>query len=256
MRIEIRIIGNFDPQTPVLIFLHEGLGCAALWRNFPDLLCEKSGCAGLVYSRVGYGGSDSCDLPRPLDYMEREAFGSLPQLIEHFNISRFILIGHSDGASIALVYAGIPGFPSPEAVIAMAPHVFCEDVSIDGIKAAKRAYEAGALKSKLKKFHGNNIECAFRGWNDAWLDPAFKEWSIEKFLPAITAPTLAIQGQDDNYGTLAQIGTIENAVTGQFEKLVLSDCGHNPWQEKQNDVLPRIADFIEGRTGRKVGGNI
>ncbi|MEX0583948.1 MAG: alpha/beta hydrolase, partial [Sneathiella sp.] len=112
MRIETRIIGNFDPQTPVLIFLHEGLGCAALWRNFPDLLCEKSGCAGLVYSRVGYGGSDPCDLPRPLDYMEREASGSLPQLIEHFNISRFILIGHSDGASIALVYAGIPGFPS------------------------------------------------------------------------------------------------------------------------------------------------
>ncbi|MAZ02631.1 MAG: alpha/beta hydrolase [Sneathiella sp.] len=243
VRIETRIIGDFDPQKPLLIFLHEGLGCIELWHDFPGLLCERLGLAGLVYSRAGYGGSSPCQLPRPLDYMEREAEDVLPQLIEHFGISRFILVGHSDGASIALIYSGCVELPPPEAVIAMAPHVFCEDISIEGIAAAKSAYESGHLKRKLERFHGVNIEYAFRGWSDAWLDPQFRKWNIEKFLSSGTAPILVIQGRNDSFGTTAQIEAIENSVAGPFEKLLLNDCGHNPWQENPQDVLCRIAEF-------------
>ncbi|WP_340151069.1 alpha/beta hydrolase [uncultured Sneathiella sp.] len=244
VRIETRIIGDFDPQKPVLIFLHEGLGCVALWRDFPERLCERLGLSGLVYSRAGYGGSDPCELPRPLDYMECEAKRTLPHLIEHFGISRFCLVGHSDGASIALIYSGLTSLPAPEAMIVMAPHVFCEDISIRGIETAQRLYEAGDLRVKLEKFHGSNTECAFYGWHDAWLNPRFRDWNIEKFLPGIAAPALAIQGLSDNFGTVAQIESIENAVAGPFEKFFLSDCGHNPWQEKPQDVLLRIETFI------------
>ncbi|MDF2365946.1 alpha/beta hydrolase [Sneathiella sp.] len=243
-RIEYRTIGALDSQRPVLVFLHEGLGCTALWRDFPDRLCELTNCTGLIYSRLGYGGSDACDLPRPLDYMEREASDMLPVILEHFNIKRPLLVGHSDGASISLIYAGLSDVAKPEAVIVMAPHVFCEDISVDGIKTAKQAYEQRDLKEKLEKFHGINTECAFRGWNDAWLDPAFKNWNIESFLPSVNMPLLAIQGREDSYGTLAQIDAIEAAVSGPFEKLILDDCGHNPWQEKAEDVLSYAAEFI------------
>ena len=243
-RIEYRSIGIFDPQKPVLVFLHEGLGCATLWRDFPDQLCALTNCAGLIYSRTGYGGSDACDLPRPLDYMEREASEFLPAILQYFDIKRPLLVGHSDGASIALTYAGIPDAVKPEAVIAIAPHVFCEDISIKGIEAAKQAYEHNDLKGKLEKFHGINTECAFRGWNDAWLDPMFKKWNIESYLPHITAPVLAIQGRDDAYGTLAQVDAIETAISGPFSKLILSDCGHNPWQEQQEKVLSHAVEFI------------
>lgn len=243
-RIEYRTIGRLTTQLPVLVFLHEGLGCAALWRDFPDRLCELTNCAGLIYSRVGYGGSDACELPRPLDYMEREASEFLPALLEHFNIEKFILVGHSDGGSISLIYGGLPNVVSPDAVIVIAPHVFCEELSIKGIEAAKQAYEHQELKSRLEKFHGINTECAFWGWNDAWLDPAFKRWNIKKFLPTIKMPLLAIQGREDAYGTLAQIDAIEGSVSGPFEKLILDDCGHNPWLEQQTKVLLHSSEFI------------
>lgn len=243
-RIEYRVIGKLEAQQPVLVFLHEGLGCAARWRDFPDRLCYHTNCAGLIFSRVGYGGSDPCDLPRPLDYMEREAREYLPQLLSHFGIRKFILIGHSDGASISLIYAGLPVVTKPVAVIVMAPHVFCEQVSIEGAEAAKRTYEEQGLFEKLEKFHGINTECAFRGWNDAWLDPAFKSWNIEKFLPSIECPLLAIQGHQDAYGTLAQIDVIEAAVSGPFDKLILDECGHSPWQEQSAQVLSHSVAFI------------
>ena len=244
-RIEYRSIGALGAESPVLVFLHEGLGCAALWRDFPDQLCAATGCAGFIYSRFGYGGSDPCVLPRPLDYMEREAADILPQILAHFGIRRFILVGHSDGASIALIYAGLRAEISPGSLIVMAPHVFCEDVSIQGIETAKHAYELGDLKSKLKKFHGINTECAFRGWNEAWLNPAFRDWNIESFLPEIVVPILAIQGLDDAYGTLAQIDAIERSVSGIFQKQILENCGHNPWLEKRSEVLARASEFIK-----------
>jgi len=243
--IEYRLIAGPDPDAAVLVFLHEGLGCAALWRDFPDQLCVASGCGGLVFSRLGYGGSSPCDLPRPIDYMQREAKIALPAILQHFSIDRLILVGHSDGASIALVYAGLLKEPSPDAVIAMAPHVFCEDISIAGIEAAKQVYEQGVLKEKLAKFHGMNTECAFRGWNDAWLDPAFQDWNIENYLPAVLAPVLAIQGLDDTYGTLAQIDAIEQGVGGSFQKQLLENCGHTPWSAQREDVARRSVEFIQ-----------
>ncbi len=243
-RIEYRSIDVLDPRKPVLVFLHEGLGCTALWRDFPDRLCQSTGCAGLIYSRAGYGGSAACELPRPLDYMEQEAADFLPRLLSHFGIEKPVLVGHSDGASIALIYAGLPDIAQPLAVVAMAPHVFCEDISIAGIEAAKREYEEFGLRKKLEKFHGINTDVAFRGWNDAWLDPRFKKWNIEKFLPGIAAPVLAIQGRDDAYGTLAQIDAIGALVCGAFKRLILDNCGHNPWQEKGGEVLARTTEFI------------
>ncbi|MCF8465894.1 MAG: alpha/beta hydrolase [Sneathiella sp.] len=245
-RIEYRSVDALDAENPVLVFLHEGLGCTALWRDFPDQLCAATRCAGLIYSRFGYGKSDPCVLPRPLDYMEREAADLLPQVLAYFGISNFILVSHSDGASIALIYAGLKGQISPRSLVVMAPHVFCEDISIRGIETAKQAFEQGNLKSKLEKFHGNNTECAFRGWNDAWLSPLFRKWTIESFLPEIAVPILAIQGLDDAYGTLAQIDAIERSVAGSFQKQLLESCGHNPWLEKRADVLKRASEFIKG----------
>ncbi|MEH6527827.1 MAG: alpha/beta hydrolase [Sneathiella sp.] len=242
--IEYRLIAASDPSRPTLIFLHEGLGCAALWKDFPDQLCQMTGCAGLIYSRLGYGGSDPCDLPRPLDYMQQEATVTLPQILAHFEIENFTLVGHSDGASISLIYAGSNRVPAPRAVIAMAPHVFCEDISVQGIRIAKRAYDQADLKTKLEKFHGMNTEIAFRGWNDAWLDPEFRHWNIESYLPPITAPVFVIQGLEDNYGTLTQIDAIESAVDGSFRKLLLPGCGHNPWSEKRDIVRGAIATFL------------
>lgn len=243
--IEYRLIAALDPSRPTLVFLHEGLGCTALWKDFPDQLCQMTGCAGLIYSRLGYGRSGRCGLPRPLDYMQQEATKMLPQILAHFKLDDFILIGHSDGASISLVYAGADNIrtPQPRAVVAMAPHVFCEDISVQGIRLAKQAYDQADLKTKLERFHGMNTEIAFRGWNDAWLDPAFHHWNIESFLPAIFVPVLVIQGREDNYGTMAQVHAIEKAVGGPFKKLLLDECGHNPWSEKRDIVLPSIARF-------------
>ena len=169
----------------------------------------------------------------------------LPALLTHFGIKKFSLIGHSDGASIALIYAGLTQERDPDAVIVLAPHVFCEDISVTGIRAAKQAYEDGDLKAKLYKFHGMNTECAFRGWNDAWLDPGFHSWNIESYLPQIKAPVLAIQGLDDSYGTGAQINAIEDAVSGAFQKQILENCGHNPWAERRDDVTRRSTEFIQ-----------
>jgi pimeloyl-ACP methyl ester carboxylesterase len=176
--------------------------------------------------------------------MEREAREILPAILKHFDIERPLLVGHSDGASIALIYAGLLNFSDPEAIIAMAPHVFCEDTSIEGIKAAKYSYEYRDLRKKLEKFHGNNTECAFRGWNDAWLDPAFRGWNVERFLPQIKVPLLAIQGREDSFGTLKQIEVIKKAVSGSYRELILTGCDHNPWREQQERVLENSKEFI------------
>lgn len=243
--IEYRLITASDTDKPTLVFLHEGLGCTALWKDFPDQLCQMTGCPGFVYSRLGYGGSDPCTLPRPLDYMQQEAQQLLPKILVHFGIEDVILIGHSDGASISLVYAGADISPRPRAVIAMAPHVFCEEISVRGIRQAKQLYDQGDLKIRLSKFHGMNTQTAFYGWNDAWLDPDFMHWNIENFLPTISAPVLVVQGLQDSYGTLAQVDAIEKSVAGLFDKLLLDRCGHNPWSEKNDNVLSAVTKFID-----------
>ncbi len=181
--------------TPTLVFLHEGLGSVALWRDFPARLAAASECPAVVYSRYGYGRSAPLSAPHGVDYMHREALDALPELRATLGLDDVILVGHSDGASIALIHAGCGRWPV-RAIIVEAPHVFVEDVSIASIAAAREAYEATGLRQRLARFHAD-VDSAFRGWNDIWLRPEFRAWTIENYLPGIRCPVLAIQGADD-----------------------------------------------------------
>jgi pimeloyl-ACP methyl ester carboxylesterase len=247
-RIEYRLVGHrgsalHDAALPVLVFLHEGLGCVALWRDFPDQLAQATGLPALIYSRIGYGGSSPCTLPRPLTYMHEEGEQALPALLAALGIQKHILIGHSDGASISLIYAGAARHDGLLGLAVLAPHSFCEDVSVTSIRAASKAYVEGDLRTRLEKYHGQNVDCAFRGWCDAWLDPAFMRWNIEDYADRITVPVLMIQGEDDEYGTTAQVESIARRVRGA-ETLVLPACGHSPQRDQPATTLKAIAGFI------------
>lgn len=231
-----------DAGRPTLVFLHEGLGSVAMWRDFPAKLAQATGAPAIVYSRLGYGRSDPLTGPRGVRYMHEEALVALPVVREKLGLDDVVLVGHSDGASIALVHAGSGQWPV-RALVLEAPHVFVEDISIAGIEAARDAYAATDLRQRLARYH-DNVESAFRGWNDAWLDPAFRAWNIEEYLPGVRCPVLAIQGEDDQYGTLAQVAAIERGVGGAFEKLVLAKCGHSPHRDQEQAVLAAITEFI------------
>lgn len=241
-RIEYRWAGATlrDTSRPVLVFLHEGLGCVALWKDFPDQVAQATGLPALVYSRIGYGGSSPCALPRPITYMHDEAESGLPGLLAALGIQSHILIGHSDGASIALIYAGSPR-DGLLGVAAMAPHVFCEDISVRSIQAAGRAYAEGDLKARLAKYHGENVDCAFRGWCDSWLNPEFQHWNIEACVNRITVPVLVIQGEDDEYGTAAQVESIRERAGA--ETLLIPACGHSPQRDQPAATLRALAGF-------------
>jgi pimeloyl-ACP methyl ester carboxylesterase len=241
-RIEVERIAGTRPGAPTLVLLHEGLGSVAMWRDFPAKLAAATGCPALVYSRYGYGRSEPLAAPHAADYMHREALEALPALRAALGLEDVILVGHSDGASIALVHAGARRWPV-RALVVEAPHVFCEDVSIGSIRAAKAAYEEGELRQRLARYHAH-VDSAFRGWNDAWLLPEFRQWNIEDYLPGISCPLLAVQGEDDAYGTLAQLDAIERQVAGRFERLVLAQCGHSPHREQEAATLAAMADFI------------
>jgi pimeloyl-ACP methyl ester carboxylesterase len=227
-----------------LVFLHEGLGSVELWREFPARVAAASGRAVLVYSRLGYGYSDPVPLPRPLTYMHHEAGVCLPAVLDAAAIERCILLGHSDGASIALINAGAVRDARVAALVLMAPHVFNEPISVASIEKAREAYPNG-LRDKLKRYHGDNVDCAFRGWNDAWLDPGFATWNIEAFLSPITIPMLIIQGLDDEYGTLEQVRAIEQQSGGPVNTLLLEQCRHSPFRDREQATLDAIVDFIE-----------
>lgn len=229
--------------TAVLVMLHEELGSLAMWRDFPKKLARATGCRIVTYSRLGYGKSDRFVAPRGLNYMHREALDELPAMRAVLAIDNPILVGHGDGASIALIHAGAKRWPV-RGLILEAPHVFVEDKSIAGIEETKNAYEDGGLKPHLTRYH-DDIEGVFRGWSDTWLSPAFRKWTIEEYLPCVTCPVLAIQGLDDQYGTLAQINTIGRAVKGPFEKLVLENCMHAPHRDQEEDVLAAMAGFVD-----------
>ncbi len=244
-RLEAVWHGPGPDDAPTLVFLHEGLGCVGMWRDFPEKLAAVTGLGALVYSRRGYGRSDPCALPRPLDYMQRHASTTLPRVLEVAGIKRAILVGHSDGASIALVYAGAQAEGTRLAgLILEAPHVFCEELSVRSIAQAREAYETGDLRRRLARYHGDNVDCAFWGWNRAWLDPAFMNWNIEDYLPAIRTPALIIQGLDDQYGTKAQVDAIVHGSGGPVEVVMLDDCAHSPHREQEARTLDAMADFI------------
>ena len=225
-----------------LVFLHEGLGCVELWRDFPARVVAATGLPAVVYSRAGYGRSSSISRPRPVDYLHREAVEVLPALLDTLAVTEPILIGHSDGASIALILAGAR--PSAvRALVVMAPHVFVESISIAGAHAARTAATDGPLLNKLARYH-DDVDTAFWGWNDIWLAPDFAAWDIRAGLGAITAPILAIQGDGDEYGTVAQVNAIASATRG-CRVAVLRGCGHSPPRDQPEIVLSLITSFFE-----------
>ena len=229
-------------DQPMLVFLHEGLGSVALWKEFPAEVVAATGCPALVYSRYGYGKSDPLSAPRNVDYMHREALEVLPQVLDQFEIRCPVLVGHSDGASIALIHAGAGKRPV-RGVVAMAPHVFVEDITVKSIAEAKIAFQHTDLRQKLARYH-DEVVSAFTGWNDIWLHPDFRRWNIEGYLPGIDVPVLLIQGEDDQYGTVAQVSAVARQVSGPVETLMLPGCGHSPHQSAQKTAtIAAIASF-------------
>ena len=243
-RLELLRHGPPPGEAPTLVFLHEGLGCVDMWRDFPAKLANATGCGALVYSRLGYGRSDPCSLPRPVHFMHDEALAVLPEVLTAAGIQEYILVGHSDGGSIAIVYAG--GTPAPllRGLITEAAHVFCEPQTLASIRKAKLDYENGDLRSKLRKFHGPNTHCAFRGWNGAWLHPDFVHWNLEEYLPGITVPMLVIQGDNDEYGTHRQVEAISRKAGAGAQTLLLDECGHSPHRDQEKAVLDAMQAYI------------
>jgi pimeloyl-ACP methyl ester carboxylesterase len=251
-RLEYVWHGPPPDAAPTLVFLHEGLGCAAMWRDFPAELAERTGCGALVYSRVGYGGSDPVSLPRPLSYMHDEGFRVLPAVLDAAGIRRALLVGHSDGSSIALLHAATPAaHPRVEALLLEAPHVFCEDISIESITRAREAWECGTLRAALERWHGPNVEAAFLGWNGAWLDPEFRAWNIESYLPDIRAPVLAIQGAEDEYGTVRQVRAIARQCGAPVHVEIFEGCRHSPHRDQRERTMRVMKTFVDGQLARQ-----
>ena len=229
-------------DRPTLVFLHEGLGSVAMWRDFPSRVAHATNCNALVYSRYGYGNSAPLRELRTVSYMHDEALAALPALLGEFAVDRPILVGHSDGGSIALIHAGEAG-RRVGGLVLMSPHVFVEDISITSIAAAKVAYETSDLRGKLARYHAD-VDSAFWGWNRIWLDPDFRRWNIEDCLPRISCPVIAVQGEDDEYGTLEQLARIGRLVA-DAELLTLKDCRHSPHRDQPEPVIEAITFFVD-----------
>lgn len=234
------------PEAPTILMLHEGLGCVAMWRDFPQQLAAATQCRVIAWSRAGYGQSQAWPEARTARYMHREALEALPALLSALEIEKPVLFGHSDGGSIALIFAGTFA-QVPQAVMVMAPHEFVEEETLAGIRAAKNAWTATDWPHKLARYHADAGR-VFNDWNETWLSPAFRDWNIENYLAGIRCPVLAIQGEDDEYATLRQIDVIAERVAGS-ELLKLPDCGHSPQRDQPAAVLRAVAGFMA-----KLGG--
>jgi pimeloyl-ACP methyl ester carboxylesterase len=251
VRIEHQWLSQERTEAPLVVFLHEGLGSLAMWKDYPKRLCDAGGYRGLAFSRPGYGRSTprATDERWNVDFMHRQAQALLPRLFDRLGIARECdtpwLFGHSDGASIALIHAATFS-GSVAGVIAVAPHVFVEDVSIRSIEAARDLYRSTDVKPRLARYH-DDVDSAFFGWNDIWLDPRFRTWSIEAMLPSIACPVLAVQGSGDEYGTLAQLARIRERVR-QTEVVVLDDCRHSPHRDQPQALTRAATDFIMRHT--------
>lgn len=240
-RLEYRRVAATRPTAPNLVFLHEGLGSVSLWREFPSDVAQATGCGALVFSRYGYGRSDVLAAPYQVDYMHREAREVLPELLDKLGIVDPLLVGHSDGASIALIYAA--AHPGMKGLIVLAPHVFVEDISVRSIAAARETFESSDLPKRLARHHADPAR-TFYGWNDIWLHADFRAWNIEEILPEIACPLLAIQGLDDIYGTMAQLEAIERGVRGKVKLVKLESCGHSPHRDQPEATLAAMVEFI------------
>ena len=240
--IEMRAWGPLRSKTLPVVLLHEGLGSVAMWRDFPEKLATTIGTGVLAYSRQGYGQSDPCTLPRPLDYMEREATRVLPRILDAADIKQCILVGHSDGASIAALHQ-MTGDDRVRGLVLMAPHFFVEDLSVESIGIVRTAWRETDLPRRLGKYH-RDPENAFLGWNQAWLDPAFRDWNISHCIDRFRVPCLAIQGKLDGYGTKAQVDIISARSPGPVETHMLDECQHSPHKDQPAETLALISDFV------------
>ena len=250
-QIEYRMIPG-DHARPTLVVLHEGLGSAALWRDFPDKLAGRLGARALVYSRFGYGQSDGLAGKRSARFMHEEALDVLPALLDQFHIERPLLVGHSDGASIALIHAATSGRPVAGLAL-MAPHVFVEPETVESIARIRETYRTTDLRTRLAKYH-SRVDDAFLGWADTWLRPEFLSWSIEELVAGVTRPMLLIQGRDDEYGTLEQLDRITARAQAPVSRLVLERCGHSPQRDQEAAVLEAISEFVVGLSTRASSG--
>jgi pimeloyl-ACP methyl ester carboxylesterase len=254
--LEYRMIGPAPDEAPTIVMLHEGLGSAGLWGDFPDKLAAATGAGVFVYSRAGYGASSQVPLPRPLDYMHIEALDVLPKLLERLGFRRGLLVGHSDGASIAAIYAGGVQDHRVRGVAMIAPHFVVEDISVTSIEEIRRAYETTDLRAKLKRWH-RDVDNAFHGWNAAWLDPKFRNWDISEYLAYIRVPVAILQGADDQYGTIRQIEIAQEECYCPVDVTVIPGAGHSPHREAPGATLDAISEFAkrilqthEGSRGR------
>lgn len=242
--IEIQPAGS-TKKSPTLVFLHEGLGCIEIWRNFPETLCASTGCSGLVYDRKGYGGSENFERQWPVDYLQKESLIYLPALLKECNIDDAVLIGHSDGGTIALI-AAASHRNLVRGIITEAAHIFVEQITIDGIRRAVKAFETTSLKEKFARYHKENTETVFYRWANRWLSPEFQNWNIQDILPKITCPALILQGKDDEYGTAAQAMGIADQVSGPVDVKLIPDCGHVPHFQAKNIIFSEMTRFIKG----------
>ena len=240
--LEYACYGPAPDTAATLVLLHEGLGCVELWRELPEKLVAATGLGVFVYSRAGYGASDPVPLPRPLDYMTREATQTLGPVLDAAGIRQAVLLGHSDGATIACIYAGSVSDMRVRGLILEAPHFFAEAEGLAAIRTAGEAFATGDLRARLVKYH-TNPDVAFLGWHDAWTDPGFATWNVADTIDHLRIPVLAIQGREDPYGTLAQITEIEERIYSPIETLILDDCGHAPHLEHPAPVLAAITEY-------------
>jgi pimeloyl-ACP methyl ester carboxylesterase len=241
--LEYRMIGPCPAAGPTIVMLHEGLGCVGLWGDFPDRLQRATGCGVFVYSRAGYGQSSPVTLPRPLSYMHDEARDVLPALLDAIGFRRGLLLGHSDGASIATIYAGTHQDHRLGGLVLIAPHFFTEDMGIAAIEEARSAYESGDLRQRLARWH-RDVDNAFHGWNGAWLDPAFRQWDITEALGYIRVPMLIVQGENDQYGTVKQIETAERDCYCPVEVALLPGARHSPQRDAPDATLQAVSEFV------------
>ena len=245
-RLETMWIQPNAAASETIVMLHEGLGSIALWKDFPHRLAARTGCRVLVYSRYGHGNSAKLTEKRPVDFMHHEGEVVLPQLLDKLDIEQPILLGHSDGGSIALIFAGrYPG--RVRALILEAPHVFVEDLSVTSIAAAKVAYLTTNFRNKLGIYH-DDVDATFWGWNDIWLEPRFRSWNIEHYLETISCPVLCIQGEQDEYGTPAQVKAIAANIAGS-QVIMLPNCAHSPHLDQRDATLETMAEFVASIAG-------
>jgi pimeloyl-ACP methyl ester carboxylesterase len=246
--LEYRMIGPSPEQAPTIVMLHEGLGCVGLWGDFPDKLQAATGAGVLAYSRAGYGNSTPARLPRPLDYMHVEALDVLPKLLERTGFRRGLLLGHSDGASIAAIYAGSRQDHRVEGIALIAPHFIVEDISVASIAEVRKAYASTNLKAKLSRWH-KDVDNAFQGWNDAWLDPAFCDWDISEYLAYIRVPIAILQGVNDQYGTMRQVAIAQEECYCPVDVTIIPAAGHQPHREAPGPTLAAISEFANAVLG-------